>query len=103
MGHSSLYKAASVVGLGRASVKDIPFSKDEPWRMDVELLEQELKAADEGNYYEHCCAECRGGQYRKVCNLWIGSNKEYSRALRQLKCHFLPPCRLQMAVIDVIV
>jgi glutamate/tyrosine decarboxylase-like PLP-dependent enzyme len=48
MGHSSLYKAASVVGLGRASVKDIPFSKDEPWRMDVELLEQELKAADEG-------------------------------------------------------
>src|SRR6266487_4653677 len=29
MGHSSLYKAASIVGLGRASVKDIPFSKHE--------------------------------------------------------------------------
>ena len=48
MGHSSLYKAASVVGLGRASVKDIPFSKDEPWEMDAELLERELKSAEEG-------------------------------------------------------
>lgn len=48
MGHSSLYKAASVVGIGRASVKDIPLSKDEPWKMDLNLLEQELKLADEG-------------------------------------------------------
>ena len=48
MGHSSLYKAASVVGLGRSSVKDIPFSKDEPWRMNLNLLEQELKLADKG-------------------------------------------------------
>lgn len=48
MGHSSLYKAASVVGLGRDSVKDIPFSKDEPWRMDLDMLERELKRGDEG-------------------------------------------------------
>ena len=48
MGHSSLYKAASVVGIGRGSVKDLPFSKDEPWRMDVDLLEKELKRTDEG-------------------------------------------------------
>ena len=48
MGHSSLYKAASVVGIGRGSVKDIPVSRDEPWRMDLELLEQELEAEEEG-------------------------------------------------------
>lgn len=48
MGHSSLYKAASVVGLGRSSVKDLPFSKDEPWRLDMQLLETELKRSSEG-------------------------------------------------------
>ncbi|CAG8951123.1 hypothetical protein HYFRA_00006521 [Hymenoscyphus fraxineus] len=48
MGHSSLYKAASVVGIGRASVKDIPFSKDEPWRINLQLLESELKRSKDG-------------------------------------------------------
>jgi glutamate/tyrosine decarboxylase-like PLP-dependent enzyme len=48
MGHSSLYKAASVVGLGRASVKDIPFSRKEPWRMDIGLLERELQRSKDG-------------------------------------------------------
>ncbi|TVY80937.1 L-2,4-diaminobutyrate decarboxylase [Lachnellula suecica] len=48
MGHSSLYKAASVVGIGRTSVKDIPFSKTEPWRINIELLERELKREKEG-------------------------------------------------------
>ena len=48
MGHSSLYKAASVVGLGRASVKEIPFSHDEPWMIHIDVLEQELKLADKG-------------------------------------------------------
>ncbi|KAH7356786.1 pyridoxal phosphate-dependent transferase [Rhexocercosporidium sp. MPI-PUGE-AT-0058] len=48
MGHSSLYKAASVVGLGRASVKDIATSKDEPWKMDVDALERGLESAKEG-------------------------------------------------------
>jgi glutamate/tyrosine decarboxylase-like PLP-dependent enzyme len=46
MGHSSLYKAASVVGLGRACVKDLALSKEEPWRMNVKLLEHELKRED---------------------------------------------------------
>ncbi|KAH7407614.1 pyridoxal phosphate-dependent transferase [Cadophora sp. MPI-SDFR-AT-0126] len=48
MGHSSLYKAASVVGIGRASVRDIATSKEEPWKMNVDALEQELKDAKEG-------------------------------------------------------
>lgn len=48
MGHSSLYKAASVVGLGRASVKDIPFSSDEPWRMDIDILDRHLQRSKDG-------------------------------------------------------
>ncbi|KAK6217397.1 pyridoxal-dependent decarboxylase [Colletotrichum tabaci] len=42
MGHSSLFKAASVVGLGRASVKEVPASTDEPWRLDLDALERAL-------------------------------------------------------------
>jgi glutamate/tyrosine decarboxylase-like PLP-dependent enzyme len=48
MGHSSLYKAASVIGLGRHSVKDIPVSKDEPWKMDIDALERELQRSKDG-------------------------------------------------------
>jgi glutamate/tyrosine decarboxylase-like PLP-dependent enzyme len=48
MGHSSLYKAASVVGIGRASVKDIPFSATEPWKLNINLLEDELKREKDG-------------------------------------------------------
>lgn len=42
--HSSLSKAASVVGLGRASVKQLPRSQDQPWRLDLDAVEQALKA-----------------------------------------------------------
>ncbi|KAJ0165032.1 putative L-2,4-diaminobutyrate decarboxylase [Colletotrichum tanaceti] len=42
MGHSSLSKAASVVGLGRASVREVPASADEPWRLDLDALETAL-------------------------------------------------------------
>ncbi|KAI6709608.1 hypothetical protein JHW43_007878 [Diplocarpon mali] len=48
MGHSSLYKAASIVGLGRASIKDIALHKGQPWKLDVDALENKLKASDEG-------------------------------------------------------
>ncbi|CAI4214433.1 unnamed protein product [Parascedosporium putredinis] len=43
-GHSSLSKAASVVGLGRRAVKELGVSAAEPWRLDVEALERELRA-----------------------------------------------------------
>lgn len=43
MGHSSLYKAASVVGLGRASVKDVGSGPEQPWKIDIGLLQQELQ------------------------------------------------------------
>ena len=45
LGHSSLYKAASVVGIGRASVKELPASETEPWKMDLPALENELRRA----------------------------------------------------------
>ncbi|KAI1851090.1 hypothetical protein JX266_003755 [Neoarthrinium moseri] len=43
MGHSSLSKAASIVGLGRKSVKELPHSDHEPWRLDLHAVERELK------------------------------------------------------------
>lgn len=43
MAHSSIYKAASIVGLGRASVRDLPYSEDEPWRLDLDAVERELR------------------------------------------------------------
>ncbi|KAI2620332.1 PLP-dependent transferase [Hypomontagnella submonticulosa] len=42
MGHSSLSKAASVVGLGRCAVKELPYSEAEPWRLDLDAVESEL-------------------------------------------------------------
>jgi glutamate/tyrosine decarboxylase-like PLP-dependent enzyme len=43
MGHSSLYKAASVVGLGRAAVKDIGSGPEQPWKINIDQLERELQ------------------------------------------------------------
>lgn len=43
MGHSSLSKAASVVGLGRHAVKELPHSSSEPWRLDLYAVERELQ------------------------------------------------------------
>jgi len=42
-GHSSLSKAASVVGLGRQSVKELGVSADEPWKLDIDALEAHLQ------------------------------------------------------------
>lgn len=43
-GHSSLAKAASVVGLGRGAVRELPHSSDEPWRLDLDAVERELQS-----------------------------------------------------------
>ncbi|KAL1906171.1 hypothetical protein Sste5344_008007 [Sporothrix stenoceras] len=45
MGHSSLYKAASIVGLGRAALVDLPYSDTEPWRLDISAVEKTLADA----------------------------------------------------------
>ncbi|KAI1805129.1 PLP-dependent transferase [Daldinia bambusicola] len=43
MGHSSLSKAASIVGLGRRAVKELRYSEGEPWRLDLDAVERELQ------------------------------------------------------------
>ncbi|KAI0108194.1 PLP-dependent transferase [Daldinia grandis] len=43
MGHSSLSKAASIVGLGRCAVKELRHSEAEPWRLDLDAVERELQ------------------------------------------------------------
>jgi hypothetical protein len=45
MGHSSLTKAASLVGLGHASIKEVGVV-GEPWRLDLDAVERELKRAE---------------------------------------------------------
>jgi hypothetical protein len=46
-GHSSLVKAASIVGIGHDEVKELPLSESEPWRLDLDAVEREL-TRDEG-------------------------------------------------------
>ncbi|KAH6649883.1 pyridoxal phosphate-dependent transferase [Chaetomium tenue] len=48
MGHSSLSKAASVVGLGRGCVKEVGVSAEEPWRLDLDAVERELRREADG-------------------------------------------------------
>ncbi|KAK7952260.1 uncharacterized protein PG986_007988 [Apiospora aurea] len=43
MGHSSLSKAASIVGLGSANVHELAHSADEPWRLDLDAVQSELQ------------------------------------------------------------
>ncbi|KAK1754680.1 L-2,4-diaminobutyrate decarboxylase [Echria macrotheca] len=46
-GHSSLSKAASIVGLGYSSVKEVRVSEEEPWRLDLDAVERELERGEE--------------------------------------------------------
>jgi glutamate/tyrosine decarboxylase-like PLP-dependent enzyme len=47
MGHSSLAKAASVVGLGQASVREVgKGAVGEPWRLDLDAVERELERGE---------------------------------------------------------
>jgi glutamate/tyrosine decarboxylase-like PLP-dependent enzyme len=42
-GHSSLSKAASIVGLGRDSVLQLPVSAEEPWKLDFTAVEEHIR------------------------------------------------------------
>ncbi|KAL0568121.1 hypothetical protein V5O48_013872 [Marasmius crinis-equi] len=63
MGHSSLSKAASVVGLGRSSVKELPYSADEPWRLDLVAVERELKREGVASIISVSAGEVNTGRF----------------------------------------
>ncbi|KAI0137872.1 PLP-dependent transferase [Hypoxylon sp. NC0597] len=63
MGHSSLSKAASVVGLGRRAVKELPFSEAEPWRLDLDAVERELQREDVASIVAVSAGEVNTGRF----------------------------------------
>ncbi|RYP77451.1 hypothetical protein DL769_003405 [Monosporascus sp. CRB-8-3] len=63
MGHSSIPKAASIVGLGRASVKDLPYSDEEPWRLDLDAVERELRQEGVANIISVSAGEVNTGRF----------------------------------------
>ncbi|KAK3951720.1 pyridoxal phosphate-dependent transferase [Pseudoneurospora amorphoporcata] len=74
-GHSSLYKAASVVGLGRAAVKDLGFP-DTPWILDLKAVERELKREGVASIIVVSAGEMNTGQF--------GTTGKTMKELRQL-------------------
>ncbi len=73
--HSSLRKAASIVGLGRASVVDVGLP-DQPHRFDIPRLEAHLKEWGIGSIVVVSCAEVNTGLF--------ATNGSDMRALREL-------------------
>jgi glutamate/tyrosine decarboxylase-like PLP-dependent enzyme len=63
MGHSSLSKAASVVGLGRTSVKLLPSSDVEPWRLDLDAVERELQRKNVASIIAISAGEVNTGRF----------------------------------------
>lgn len=61
-GHSSLSKAASVVGLGRQSVKELGLP-DEPWRLDIDAVEVHLKKPGTASIIAVSAGEVNTGRY----------------------------------------
>jgi glutamate/tyrosine decarboxylase-like PLP-dependent enzyme len=60
--HSSLRKAASIVGLGHASVKDIGIS-GQPYRIDLDVLESMLQIPRTASIIAISCAEVNSGLF----------------------------------------
>ena len=63
MGHSSLSKAASVVGLGRLSVKELRLSEEEPWRFDVDAAETAMQQPGVATILGISAGEVNTGRY----------------------------------------
>ncbi|XWW92750.1 hypothetical protein V2A60_000676 [Cordyceps javanica] len=63
MGHSSLGKAASVVGLGRASVRDLRLSEAEPWRLDLDAAEAAMRRPGVATILAVSAGEVNTGRY----------------------------------------
>lgn len=62
-GHSSMGKAASVVGLGRLGVKDVSLSQDQPWKMDLDAVERALQKPGAASIINVGAGEVNTGRY----------------------------------------
>lgn len=62
MPHSSLVKAAGILGIGRSNVKDVG-SDDNPLRFDMKRLETELARTDTASIVAVSCGEVNTGQF----------------------------------------
>ncbi|PNP80756.1 hypothetical protein FNYG_05884 [Fusarium nygamai] len=62
-GHSSLSKAASIVGFGRGAVKELRLNDSEPWRLDLEALERELQKKGTASVIALSAGEVNTGRY----------------------------------------
>lgn len=74
-GHSSFYKAASIVGLGRAAVKDFGVP-DTSWVLDLKAVERELKREGVASIIVVSAGEVNTGQF--------GTTGETMKELRKL-------------------
>ncbi|KAI9770933.1 MAG: hypothetical protein M1840_002637 [Geoglossum simile] len=63
MPHSSLRKASSIVGLGRAAVEALPLSDEQPWKFDLRKLEEKLKAPGTASIVAISCGEVNTGRF----------------------------------------
>ncbi len=63
MGHSSLTKAASVVGLGHRAVKELRSGDEKPWRLDLDAVERELSREGVARIIVVSAGEVNTGQF----------------------------------------
>ncbi|KAL4869056.1 hypothetical protein BDV12DRAFT_168532 [Aspergillus spectabilis] len=60
--HSSLVKAGGILGIGRANFRDISLDND-PLRINLDLLESELRKSDKATIVAISCGEVNTGQF----------------------------------------
>ena len=96
--HSSLLKAASLVGLGRSSAVDVGLSKDAPHKFDLEKLEEYLAKSGVASIVCISCAEINTGHFatnfkdmqkiRQLCNkhgAWVHIDAAFGLLARVLQ------------------
>ncbi|KAI9376594.1 pyridoxal phosphate-dependent transferase [Aspergillus egyptiacus] len=63
MPHSSLVKAAGVLGIGRANVKDVSWGNNDHLRFDLKLVEHELQRTDKASIVAVSSGEVNTGHF----------------------------------------